>query len=47
MAELKEGLKRYFAFYNEHRFNQSLRYRTLDEVYGSRFVHGQSLEEAA
>jgi len=47
MGELKEGLKRYFAFYNGQRFHQSLEYRTPDEVYGSHFVQGQSLEEAA
>jgi len=45
MGELKEGLKRYFAFYNGHRFHQSLEYRTPEEVNGSHFVQGQSLEE--
>jgi len=47
MGDLKEGLKRYFMFYNGQRFHQSLEYRTPDEVYESHFVHGQSLEEAA
>lgn len=47
MGALKDGLKRYFAFYNGQRFHQSLEYRTPDEVYGSHFVQAQSLEEAA
>ena len=32
MGEWKEGLKRYFMFYNGERFHQSLEYSTLDEV---------------
>jgi len=33
MAEAQEGLKRYFQFYNNERFHQSLGYRTPKEVY--------------
>jgi putative transposase len=35
VAELERGLVRYFGFYNEERFHQSLEYRTLAEVYGA------------
>jgi putative transposase len=37
MEELKQGLKRYFNFYNSERFHQSLEYQTPDRVYGSCF----------
>ncbi len=37
MEELKQGLKRYFGFYNSERFHQSLDYKTPDLVYGSSF----------
>ena len=33
MAEAQAGLKRYFRFYNDERFHQSLGYRTPKEVY--------------
>jgi putative transposase len=33
MSEAQEGLKRYFYFYNNERFHQSLGYRTPREVY--------------
>jgi putative transposase len=33
MEELKQGLKRYFVFYNGERFHQSLDYKTPDMVY--------------
>lgn len=33
MTEAQEGLKRYFQFYNNERFHQSLGYRTPREVY--------------
>jgi len=33
MAEAQAGLKRYFQFYNNKRFHQSLGYRTPKEVY--------------
>ena len=33
MEELKEGLNKYFFFYNEERFHQSLDYETPDEIY--------------
>jgi putative transposase len=38
MAELKEGLKRYFEFYNSERYHQSLEYQTPDEMYASMFM---------
>ncbi len=37
MEELKQGLKRYFGFYNSERFHQSLDYQTPDTVYCSCF----------
>lgn len=37
MEELKQGVKRYFRFYNSERFHQSLEYKTPDEVYSSCF----------
>ena len=37
MNELKDGLKRYFQFYNEERFHASLGYSTPDEMYKSIF----------
>ena len=33
MTEAQEGFKRYFQFYNNERFHQSLGYRTPREVY--------------
>jgi len=33
MTEAQEGLRRYFQFYNNQRFHQSLDYRTPKEVY--------------
>jgi putative transposase len=35
VRELKEGVLKYFRFYNEERFHQSLYYRTPDEMYES------------
>lgn len=35
VIELKEGVKRYFSFYNSERFHQSLGYATPDEMYES------------
>ena len=35
VEELKQGLKRYFTFYNTERFHQSLDYRTPEEMYDS------------
>jgi putative transposase len=46
MTELKEGLSRYFRFYNSERFHESLGYETPDSIYRSRFVDS-SIEEAA
>lgn len=37
MDELKMSLKRYFRFFNEERFHQSLEYATPDELYYSSF----------
>lgn len=36
LEEAKEGLDRYFPFYNERRRHQSLEYRTPAEVYFSK-----------
>jgi putative transposase len=41
MAELKDGLKRYFMFYNSERFHESLDYETPDTVYQSKFIDEQ------
>jgi len=38
MGELQVGLNRYFKFYNEERFHQSLDYRTPAELYASAFL---------
>ena len=37
LGELQIGLKRYFRFYNEERFHQSLDYRTPAELYSQAF----------
>lgn len=37
MEELKQGVKRYFGFYNSERFHQSLDYKMPDMVYSSCF----------
>lgn len=36
--ELYNGLKRYFKFYNEERFHQSLGYKTPSEMYHKKEV---------
>jgi len=36
LKELREGLARYFKFYNSRRFHQSLGYKRPDEVYFQR-----------
>jgi putative transposase len=41
MGELKDGLKRYFRFYNEERFHASLNYATPDEIYNNVFKDGE------
>ena len=46
MDELKMSLKRYFRFFNEERFHQSLEYATPDELYYSSFS-GNAHEAAA
>ncbi len=35
VRELREGIDRYFTFYNTRRFHQSMEYLTPDEVYQS------------
>jgi putative transposase len=40
MTELKDGLKRYFRFYNEERFHASLNYATPNEIYNNVFKDG-------
>jgi len=37
MKELKDGLRRYFTFYNSERFHQSLDYQTPDDCYYGKF----------
>ena len=37
MLELKEGIGRYFTFFNTERFHQSLEYSTPDEIYYEAF----------
>jgi putative transposase len=39
MTEMREGLKRYFTFYNSRRFHQSHDYGTPDEMYHSPFTN--------
>jgi len=46
MKELKEGVKKYFSFYNTVRFHQSLDYMTPDIMYKSFYV-GEELDDAA
>lgn len=38
MIELHESVSRYFDFYNEERFHQSLDYNTPDEIYYTAFM---------
>jgi len=38
MSELKDGLKRYFDFYNCERFHASLEYATPNNTYATRFA---------
>jgi putative transposase len=44
--ELKEGVKRYFEFYNQERFHQSHGYLTPDQMHES-FCSEKSIEKAA
>jgi len=46
MKELKEGIKRYFRFYNTERFHQSLEYLTPEVMYES-FSKREDLDNAA
>jgi putative transposase len=46
MEDLKIGVKRYFRFFNEDRFHQSLEYATPDETYNLAF-NKQFQEKAA
>lgn len=45
MTELKEGIEKYFNFYNTERFHQSLGYETPDEIYYSKFNMNQEGEK--
>jgi len=47
MASLKEGLNRYFQFYNTARFHQSLDYQVPDEKYESFQTRYQEITSAA
>jgi putative transposase len=47
LRELHLGLKRYFKFYNEERFHQSLDYRTPAELYSQAFQADQVSLQAA
>jgi putative transposase len=42
MKELKEGIDKYYQFYNMERFHQSLDYSTPDEIYYGAFVAKQA-----
>jgi len=46
MKELKEGIKRYFRFYNTERFHQSLEYLVPEVMYKS-FSNREDLNNAA
>lgn len=46
MRELKEGIKKYFRFYNEERFHQSLDYSTPEMMYKS-FIREEEFEDVA
>ncbi len=43
LKECKNSVKKYFNFYNQQRFHQSLKYLTPDEIYYDNFKN----EEAA
>jgi putative transposase len=47
MSELKDGLKRYFEFYNGERFHASLEYTTPNDTYAARFSKEQQALRAA
>lgn len=47
MSELIMALGRYFRFYNEERFHQSLDYRTPEEIYSQAFQHNDLEAQAA
>lgn len=46
MKELKEGIKRYFKFYNTERFHQSLEYLTPEVMYESFSKREDSIQAA-
>lgn len=46
MQECKEGIKRYFEFYNGRRWHQRLGYRVLNEVYFEGLKLAKRLNEA-
>ena len=43
VKEAKDGIKRYFDYYNNERLHQSLNYRTPKEVYFSGYINQQVL----
>jgi len=46
VVELKDGLKKYFNFFNSKRFHQSLEYVTPDEKYYEKFSSGKKSRAA-
>lgn len=46
LKELREGLARYFKFYNSQRFHQSLEYKRPDEIYFQDSICKNNIEEA-
>ena len=46
LKELREGLARYFKFYNSRRFHQSLEYKRPDEIYFRNSICKNTIEEA-
>ena len=42
LKEAREGLRKYFEFYNYERLHQSLNYQTPSAIYGSKRSHGSS-----
>jgi putative transposase len=47
MLDLRHAVDRYFRFFNERRYHQSLEYKTPDEIYGRSFAMTSGLEAVA
>ena len=47
MLDLRQAVDRYFRFFNQRRYHQSLEYKTPDEIYGRPFSTALCLEDAA